>query len=91
MALLRWPGLLPRLAMGAPFPDVFDHARLAEYRAGGRETWARFMWRTVVGAVDGNQTSEEACLWLTILLAFAVICVTTCQHMQIYYYMFDLL
>ena len=46
MARLRWPGLLPNLVTGEPFPDVFGDARLREYRAAGAETWLTFASRT---------------------------------------------
>lgn len=35
---LRFPALLPPLNLGAPFPDVYDGARLAAYRA-RPDTW----------------------------------------------------
>ena len=68
MARLRWPGLLPNLVTGEPFPDVFGDARLREYRAAGAETWLTFASRTLAAVADGSQTSEEAYAWLALLL-----------------------
>jgi hypothetical protein len=55
---VRWPGLLPPIVPGRPWPDVYGPELLTAYRALGAPTWSGWLSATVAQVAGGVSASS---------------------------------